>query len=435
MRSLIKYLFNWLLDFKLSEQYTSYLALIITLIIAAAVAIIGFYVLRAIIVRIFIRIASRTKTDWDDILLENKVFHRFAHLFPPIMVYSMHTFLSKSTPEGVKEELLEFPWLSEMLLRATHIYFLIAMIAIINSFLNAVEEIYFRSNSNQKSIKSYIQVIKILVYIFGGILIISSLINQDPTKLLAGLTAATAILLLIFKDTILNFVAGIKLSADKMIQLGDWIEMPNHRADGVVTEMNLNTVKIQNWDKTITMIPTYTMVSESFINWKGIEESGARRIKRFINIDMTSIRFCDEAMLNKFEQFNLIQDLIISKKEEIKGLNLKPTSKAEVNPNYFLLPTNIGIFRRYVEAYIKSIPLTHNELTTIVRNLQPTETGLPIEITTFSNDTSSVVYENFQSELMDHILSVIPIFGLRIYQQPSGFDVAGSEIKHPGTIV
>lgn len=405
MKSVIRFLFNWLQNYKFSEHLANFLAVTITLIILAGIAIIGFYIVREIIIRVFLRITTKTKNDWDDILFKHKVFHRFAHLVPAAIVFYSHFLFIKGGHLAQPGDLFEYPWLSECLLRAGRIYFLSVIVSIIISFLNGLEEIYFKKNANQKSIKSYIQVVKILVYLFSGVLLVSILINEDPTKMLAGLTAATAILLLVFKDTILSFVAGIKLSTDKMVQLGDWIEMPAHQADGIVTEINLNTVKVQNWDKTITTIPTYTMTVESFINWKGMEESGARRVKRSIRIDMNSIRLCSNELLDKFSRNPLLH-------EYIAGLK---------NDTY--RPANIGLFRHYMEAYIRQHPQTHADMLTLVRNQQPTETGLPIEITTYSNKTDSVSYERYQSELVDHILSVLPAFGLRAYQSPSGYDL------------
>ncbi len=405
MESVIRFLFHWLQNYKFSEHLANFLAVVITLVILAGIAVIGFYIVREIIIRIFLRITTNTKNEWDSILFHHKVFHRFAHFFPAAIVYYSHYFFIHGAHSIQSGDLFEYPWLSECLLRVGRIYFLSTVVLIIVSFLNAAEEIYYKKNANQKSIKSYIQVVKILVYLFSGILFVSILINEDPTKMLAGLTAATAILLLVFKDTILSFVAGIKLSTDKMVQLGDWIEMPAHQADGIVTEINLNTVKVQNWDKTITTIPTYTMTVESFINWKGMEESGARRVKRSIRIDMNSIRLCSNELLDKFSRNPLLHEYIA----ELKNGSYRPA--------------NIGLFRHYMEAYILQQPQTHISMQTMVRNQQPTETGLPIEITTYSNKTDAVSYERYQSELIDHVLSILPAFGLRIYQSPSGYDL------------
>jgi miniconductance mechanosensitive channel len=241
--------------------------------------------------------------------------------------------------------------------------------------------------------------------------------------LLAGLGALAAVLILAFKDTILGFVASIQLSANEMVHIGDWISMPSHGADGTVTDITLNTVKVQNWDKTISTIPTYALVSESFNNWKGMEESDGRRIKRSVLIDMGTIKFCDAAMLGRFEKFDLIRDYVIQKENELKEHNRKNNISDEdyISGRH---QTNVGIFRKYLEVYLQQHPKINLDMTFLVRQLQPTEKGLPIEIYVFSKDQEWANYEAIQADIFDHIFAVVPEFELKVFQEPSGSDIS-----------
>jgi miniconductance mechanosensitive channel len=230
-----------------------------------------------------------------------------------------------------------------------------------------------------------------------------------------------AVLMLVFKDSILGFIAGIQLSANNMVRIGDWISMPGNNADGTIIEITLNTVKVKNWDQTISTIPIYSLVSDSFINWRGMEESGGRRIKRSISIDMKSVKFCTEKMLDKLKKIQLIIDYINDKQKEIKEFNKKHNVDESVSVNGRRL-TNVGVFRKYVEEYLKQHPKIHNDMTFLVRQLQPTEKGLPVEIYVFSNDQKWANYEAIQSDIFDHILAIIPEFELKIFQNPTGDD-------------
>jgi miniconductance mechanosensitive channel len=230
-----------------------------------------------------------------------------------------------------------------------------------------------------------------------------------------------AVLILVFRDTILGFVASIQLSANNMVKPGDWIEMPSHNADGTVLDISLNTVKVQNWDKTIATVPTYALVSESFRNWKGMEESGGRRIKRSINIDMNSVCFVDDKMAERFKKIQVLKDYVVNREEEIKKYNEENKIDGSVVVNGRRM-TNLGTFRKYVEEYLLQHPKIHNDMTFLVRQLQPDERGLPIEIYVFSNDQAWANYEAIQADIFDHILAVIPQFDLRVFQSPSGRD-------------
>jgi miniconductance mechanosensitive channel len=265
-------------------------------------------------------------------------------------------------------------------------------------------------------------VAKIFIFFVGAILMISTLINQNPLILLGGLGALSAVLLLVFQNSILGLVAGIQLSANDMVRVGDWIEMPKHNADGDVIEITLTTVKVQNWDKTITMIPSAAFISESFKNWRGMQESGGRRIKRSIFIDVSSIQFCTEEMIERFKKIQYLKDYIEAKEKEIEAYNqehnVDPSSK--VNGRRL---TNIGTFRMYIQKYLENHPRIHKDMTTMVRQLAPGEYGLPLEIYAFTNDVRWAVYESIQSDIFDHIFAAAPEFGLRVFQNPTGHDM------------
>jgi miniconductance mechanosensitive channel len=264
-------------------------------------------------------------------------------------------------------------------------------------------------------------VVKIIFYAAAVIMIISIFSGKAPSLLLGGLGAMAAVLILVFKDTILGFVASIQLSANKMVNVGDWISMPKYNADGDVIDISLNTVKVQNWDKTIATIPTYALVSESFNNWKGMEESGGRRIKRSINIDMNSVGFLDAEQIEKFRKYYLLKDYINRKEKEISEFNKSLKLEGDQVTNGRKM-TNLGTFRKYLEEYLKQHPKIHQDMTFLVRHLQPSDKGLPIEIYVFSNDQAWANYEAIQADIFDHILAIIPEFGLRVFQNPTGSD-------------
>jgi miniconductance mechanosensitive channel len=356
-------------------------------------------------------IISRTATQWDDMILRKKVFNRLAWLAPAIVLYT-----SISIPfEG-------YDWLITLINGAVLIYMIIMGIVALDAFLNASLAIYTTYEvSNRIPIKGFIQVFKIIIYFTSAIFIFSILLNKTPVYLFSGLGALTAVLMFIFKDAILGFVAGIQLSANRMVANGDWIEMPKYGANGDIIEIALTTVKVQNWDKTITTIPTYALITESFKNWSGMSNSGGRRIKRSISIDMNTIQFCTEDMLNRFSKVQYISNYIEKTKIELQENNElgQVDNSSLVNGKRM---TNIGTFRAYVKAYLVNHPMINKEMTFLVRQLNPTEHGLPIEIYVFSKDQEWANYENIQADIFDHILAVVPEFDLRVFQDPSGLD-------------
>ncbi|NMA65612.1 MAG: mechanosensitive ion channel, partial [Clostridiaceae bacterium] len=265
------------------------------------------------------------------------------------------------------------------------------------------------------------QVVKIFISIMAAVIIISILTERSPWLLLSGIGAATAVLMLIFQNSILGLVASIQLTTNNMVQIGDWIEMPTHGADGDVIDISLHTVKVQNWDKTIITIPTHKLISESFKNWRGMREAGGRRIKRSIYIDMTSVKFCDEEMLERFKKIQYIKEYIQKKESEIENYNKSQNVDLSSIVNGRRL-TNLGTFRAYIANYLKNHPGLNKNMTQMVRQLQPTEYGLPLEIYAFTDETAWVKYEAIQSDIFDHILAIVPEFDLKIYQRPAGHD-------------
>ena len=299
---------------------------------------------------------------------------------------------------------------------------IIVLMLALDSLLNAVVDIYRTFEASKEiPIKGFVQVVKIALYFLTVVFVISILLNKTPVYLLSGIGAMTAVLMLIFRDAILGFVAGIQLAANKMVSNGDWIEMPKYGADGDVLEVTLTTVKVQNWDKTITTIPTYALISESFKNWRGMQASGGRRIKRAINIDMGSIKFCDEEMLDRFGKIQYISEYIETMRNELAEFNhAKNVDNASLVNGRRM--TNIGTFRAYVQAYLQNHPDINRDMTFLIRQLQPTQYGLPIEIYVFSKDKVWANYEGIQADIFDHILAVVQEFDLRVYQNPTGSD-------------
>ncbi|HUT24089.1 MAG TPA: mechanosensitive ion channel domain-containing protein, partial [Sumerlaeia bacterium] len=357
------------------------------------------------------RIIRLTKTTRDDVFLERKVFDRLAYLAPAIVIHA-------AAP------VMFFDWgrAAEVTQVALKIYMIVVGLWVVDSFLNALVDIYRTFDiSRRLPIKVFVQVGKIVLFIAGAVSILSLLVGKSPVVFLSGLGALTAVLMLVFKDPILGLVAGIQLIGNNMVRRGDWIEMPKYGADGDVIDVTLTTVKVQNWDKTISTIPTYALISDSFKNWRGMSESGGRRIKRSVHIDMTSIKFCTEEMLERFKRFQFITEYIERKKEEVARHNKERYVDESELVNGRRL-TNIGTFRAYVGAYLRNHPKIHQDMTFLVRHLQPAENGLPIEIYVFSNDQVWANYEAIQADIFDHILAVVPQFDLRVFQNPSGGD-------------
>jgi miniconductance mechanosensitive channel len=401
-------LFTYLQQKDLSPAAVSVLAFALLAAGTVLLSLAALMFTNKVLLRLLAAFIRRSKSKWDDYLLDSKVFDHLAHLAPAVVIH----LCSPLFPEIQA-------WISRLVL--CYVVFTVAVS--LDKLLNAIDLIYRNFEiSKERPIKGFLQIIKIFLYAVAIVIAVSTLIDRSPILLLSGIGAATAVLLLIFQNTILGFVAGIQLSANDMVRIGDWIEMDKYKADGTVIDITLHTVKVQNWDKTVTTIPTHALVSDSFRNWRAMEESGGRRIKRAVYIDITSVRFCDEAMLERFKKIQLIRDYIETRELEIAVYNASNDIDTALLINGRHL-TNIGVFRAYVQAYIKNHPGVNHAMTEMVRQLPPGEHGLPIEIYVFTTTTKWNEFEAIQSDIFDHILAVVPEFGLRIYQSPTGHDL------------
>ncbi|GAC23486.1 MAG: mechanosensitive ion channel protein MscS [Alteromonadaceae bacterium] len=353
------------------------------------------------------RLVFNSKNKIDDELHEHGVFRRIAHIVPAMVIYLCSSML------------VEDPILYSALQKIAVIYMLIAAVAASSALLNTVEDIYNASELAKRApVTGFIQVGKLFVVIVAGLLIISSLLDKSPLLLLSGLGAVTAILLLLFKDTILGFVAGIQIAANRMVNTGDWVELPKYGADGTVLQVGLTTVKVQNWDKTISTVPTYSLITDSMKNWRGMSESAGRRIKRSIYIDVNSIKFCDQEMLDDFRKIRYINQYIEKKRAELDAYNQEQKIDIQDLLNSRRL-TNIGTLRAYLVSYLRHHPSVNQDMTLMVRQLPPTELGLPLEIYCFSANKDWIAYEGIQGDIFDHALAMLPVFGLRAYQRIS----------------
>jgi miniconductance mechanosensitive channel len=353
------------------------------------------------------KLVSKSKNRFDDELHQHGFFKRVGHVVPAVVIYLL------------SQLLIENPVLLAFLQKSAVIYVLISAVMALSALLNTVEDTYNASNLAKKApITGFIQVAKLFIVIIAGLLIISNLIDKSPLLLLSGLGAVTAILLLLFRDTILGFVAGIQIAANRMVNTGDWIEMPKYDADGDVLQVGLTTVKVQNWDKTISTIPTYALISEPVKNWRGMTEGGGRRIKRSLNIDIQSICFCDQDMLHEFTKIRYIKRYIQAKLEKLQRFHSEQQIDTADLINSRRL-TNIGTLRAYMQAYLENHPDINQQMTLMVRQKQPTELGIPLEIYCFCANKNWVDYEGIQSDIFDHLLAILPAFKLRAYQRVS----------------
>jgi miniconductance mechanosensitive channel len=402
---------NWFLTTGLPEEYAIMLRTLIVVVLILTAAYISNFVTRRLLLAYIRQWIKRSKSIWDDILLGHKLLDRIANYAPALVIYYAVPAALGNYPEIIRPV--------QVLISTAMI---ILAVLVIDALINVLHEVYQRFPvSKDINIRGYVQIGKILAYFVGIIFFLSVILDRSPLVFLTGLGAIAAVLLLVFKDTILGFVASIQLSANDMVRIGDWIEMPGHNADGTVTEITLNTVKVRNWDQTITTVPTYALVAESFYNWRGMEQSGGRRIKRSINIDMKSVKFCTAEMLEKFARIEVLKSYILLKEEELSRYNEAYAIDDTVIVNK-RRQTNIGVFRKYIELYLRNHPKIHQDMTFLVRHLEPSSEGIPMEIYVFSNEQAWPVYEGVQADIFDHILSVIPEFGLSVFQNPTGDD-------------
>lgn len=407
-----------LLDIGLSENHSNHLSQLAVFILLLTFSILAYYITWRIIRKLLIPLFKKSKNQFDDLLIKHKFFRRLSYLVPAFILYYFSDDALTIFPDfvGTFNAILE-------------IFFILIIVLILDSLLSTLNDFYERYEiAKDNPIKGLTQIIKIIIYIIGGLVIIGNLFDQNLSSLAISLGTMSAILMLIFKDPILGFVGGMQLIFNQMLSIGDWISMPKFGADGIVLEINLTTVKVQNWDKTIVTVPTYSLISDSFQNWRGMEESGGRRIKRSIYIDMDSISFCTKEMMEKFNKIVVLKPYLEQKEKELeeynKKFNVDPSSIVNIRRQ-----TNIGIFRAYLKAYLRNRSDIHNDMTFLVRQLQSQEKGLPIEIYVFTTTTKWAEYEDIQSDILDHILASVPQFGLKVYQYPSNSSVKELMLK------
>ena len=396
----------------LTEQTAAMLTILLDIVVVLAVALVADLIAKRVIVRAVVTLAARTSTHWDDAVLRRRVVHRLAHLAPAIVIYHF----AVPALDGYET------W-SAAIQQGCLLYMLFVTVLVVDGVLNAAVDILSSSElSRSVPFTSIVQVVKLVIYCVAAIAALSLVLGKSPVLLLSGLGAMTAVLMLVFKDPILGFIGGIQLSANQMVAPGDWIEMPAYGADGDVLEVGLTSVKIRNFDNTITTIPTYGLISGSFKNWRGMSESGGRRIKRAIHIDMNSVHFCDDETLVRLAKIPHMAAYLERKQHEL--VRWKAEHDADANrPSNLRRLTNVGTFRAYIVAYLRNHSMIRQEMTFMVRHLAPSAQGLPIEIYVFSRDTDWVRYEDLQADIFDHILAMAPEFGLSVYQSPSGRDV------------
>ena len=369
---------------------------------------------KSIVVRAVQAVAKKSRVTWDDALIRHKVISRLAQLVPGLIIFSGAPFIP-----GLPDVLVQ-------LTRNVAVGYMVLMLTMaLTALLSAANTIYSSLPvARTRPLKGFVQLLQIVVWIVGTVLIVASVLDRSPLLLLSGFGAMTAILLLVFKDTILSLVASVQLTAQDMVRVGDWVEMPQFGADGDVVDVQLHTVKVQNWDKTITTIPTHRLISDSFRNWRGMSEAGARRIKRAIYVDVSSIRFQSPEEIKHFERFALLKDYLAEKQHELHDYNTSLGAEFDETVNQRRL-TNVGTFRAYAFNYLKNHPRIHKGMTLMVRQLAPGPEGLPLEVYCFTTTTVWTEYEDIQADIFDHLLAVVSEFGLRLYQKPAGSDLVG----------
>src|SRR5210317_469251 len=408
-----RFITDFLIANGMTEPTANFIGITATIILILLLAYASYWITKRYMVHAIEIIFQRSKNTWDDALVQHGFVRRLSLLMPIIVVYMSADLMLPGQAMT-----------SELFKRLAMVFFVFAGVWMLDAILLAIREIYNKSDvSIRRPIRGYLDGIKIIAYAMAGIFIVSILTGKSPWGVLSILGGFTVVLMLVFKDTILGFVASIQLSGHDMVRVGDWIEMQKYGADGDVIDVTIHTVKVRNWDKTITTIPTYGLVSDAFKNWRGMSESGGRRIKRSLHIDMNSIKFNTDEMLERFKKFDLIKEYIADKQEEINGYN----KEHETDTSQLIngrRQTNIGVFRAYIIAYLKNNPKIHQNMTFLVRHLEPTQHGLPVQVYVFSNDQAWANYEAIQADIFDHLLAALPEFELRVFQNPTGSDFA-----------
>ena len=414
----MEFITEWLISLGINIDYVDYFKTGILAVSVLLIAWIANFATKKWIVALVHKITVKTKTNWDDIVADNHVFTRLSHIVPALIILFSSNYIF-----GAYESF------NNIIESGSYIYLIIIFYWVVNSLLNAVLKIYKQYDISKKiHIKTFMQVFKFIIIVFALIFIFSVMLGTSPTAIFGVLGAFVAMLMFVFKDPILNIYTSIQLITNEQIKLGDWIVMPKYHADGDVIEINMSSVKVQNFDKTVSTVPTSELILSDVKNWRYMKEAGGRRIKRAIKIDMNSVKHCDETMITKYSQIEILKDYIKEKRKELKEYNEEHVpSKLLINtdiPMNGRNMTNLGTFRRYVELYLKHNTNIHNDnFTFLVRQLEPSETGVPIQIYVFTTTTAWVNYEKIQSDIFDHIIATVPFFDLRVFQRPTGYDI------------
>lgn len=399
---------NFLSGIGLGNKASSYTAEVISGITLLLSAIVIFYLSVVIIRKTIYVFIKNNNSERDDILIKNKVFKRLCLLIPAYIIRL-----------NIEAAIPTFHILSSTIVLFTKVYEVFIYSQVLDSILTTLNDIYNTYEiSKSKPIKGFTQVLKTIIYIISFLLVIAILTQKQLSNILIGLGTLSAVLMLVFKDPILGFVGGLQLTVNDMLRIGDWIVMEKSKADGEVLEIGLTSVKVQNWDMTITTIPTYSLISDSFTNWRGMENSGGRRIARSFVIDADTVKFCTQEMLERYKKYQLVTKYIIEKEKEIEEYN-KLHNIDDSNLVNGRRQTNIGIFRAYLTEYLSNCPYINKDMTFMVRQLAPTEFGIPMQIYAFSSNKAWIKYENIQSDIFDHVFAVVQMFDLKIYQKPS----------------
>ena len=398
---------NWIPD-----SLNNPVVVLILLLGILGISAIIYLVFRPLILRWVKHFVGKSGITWDNELMGHGVFRWLTHLLPGVFIFLVAPGLFESAP-----------YFGKILRTASALYILVACYLVFDSMVNALQTIYSRTPAGRKiNLTTFAQVAKLLAALIAIILSLAVIFDKSPLVLLGGLGVFASVLMLVFKDVILGFIAGIQLATNRMLARGDWLEMPSHQADGNVELIGLTTVKVRNWDRTVTTIPTYALISDSFKNWQGMSESNGRRIKRSFLIDSNSIRLCDEEMLERFGEIEHISEYLDAKEKEIKQSNSKIREARLNNRVNGRRLTNVGTFRAYIEGYLKTHPDINQEMTLLVRQLDTKGRGIPIEIYCFSSNKEWNAYESIQADIFDHLYAVTPEFDLRIFQEPTGYD-------------
>lgn len=399
---------------ELLPSSSDFLAALLSVTVLVVICLLVWLVVDRILLRIVLAIISRTKTEWDDIVAETGVFRRLARV-PPLVVFYV----------GVTAVDVMRPPFDVLFARLCLALMALVVARSVSAGLMAINNIYARYDvALGRPIKGYVQILQVFTYSAGAIFMVAALLDRSPLVFFTGLGAMTAVLLLVFRDTLLSLVAGIQLTSNGLIRVGDWIEMSAFGADGNVIDIALNTVTVQNWDRTVTVIPTHKFLENSFKNWRHVFDQGARRIKRYILVDVSSVRFLSEDDFNRLLHIRILTPYLQGRKEEIQAYNQQLIDDGIVPDTVNMRAmTNLGTFRAYANAYLRANTKLRQDLSLMVRHLQPTEQGLPLEIYAFSAETAWPIYEGVQADIFDHLIAVMPYFGLRVFQAPTGADM------------